>query len=53
MPEPPCASWTLATEYGFRDIDGRQPDFGGYYQVQLDPARTAETARIAAALDGG
>ncbi len=74
------ASWTLAKEYGFRDIDGRQPDFGGYfeketagildhggpadaderfqllmryYQVQLDPARAAETARIAAALDGG
>ena len=74
------ASWTLAKEYGFRDIDGRQPDFGGYfqretagmldrggpadaherfqllmryYQVHLDPARAAETARIAAALDGG
>ena len=71
------ASWTLAKEYGFRDIDGRQPDFGGYfqketagildhggpadaherfqllmryYQVQLDPARTAETARIPAPL---
>ncbi|MCK5412109.1 MAG: SDR family NAD(P)-dependent oxidoreductase [Gemmatimonadetes bacterium] len=26
------ASWTLAKEYGFRDIDGRQPDFGGYFQ---------------------
>ncbi len=74
------ASWTLAKEYGFRDIDGRQPDFGGYfesetagildrggpadalerfellmryYQVHLDPASAAETARIAAALDGG
>jgi NAD(P)-dependent dehydrogenase (short-subunit alcohol dehydrogenase family) len=25
------ASWTLAKEYGFRDVDGRQPDFGGYF----------------------
>lgn len=24
------ASWTLAKEYGFRDIDGRQPDWGAY-----------------------
>lgn len=24
------ASWMLAKEYGFRDIDGRQPDWGGY-----------------------
>jgi NAD(P)-dependent dehydrogenase (short-subunit alcohol dehydrogenase family) len=24
------ASWTLAKEYGFRDVDGRQPDWGGY-----------------------
>jgi NAD(P)-dependent dehydrogenase (short-subunit alcohol dehydrogenase family) len=26
------ASWTLAKEYGFRDIDGRQPEFGGYFE---------------------
>ncbi len=25
------ASWTLAKEYGFRDADGRQPDWGGYF----------------------
>lgn len=25
------ASWTLAKEYGFRDIDGRQPDFGAHF----------------------
>jgi hypothetical protein len=25
------ASWTLAKEYGFRDVDGRQPDFGGHF----------------------
>lgn len=24
------ASWTLAKEYGFRDVDGRQPDWGSY-----------------------
>jgi NAD(P)-dependent dehydrogenase (short-subunit alcohol dehydrogenase family) len=68
------ASWTLAKEYGFRDLDGRQPDFGAYfdrvvgeivarggpadaderflllvrfYQIQLDPARAAEAARLA------
>jgi len=25
------ASWTLAKEYGFKDADGRQPDWGGYF----------------------
>ena len=25
------ASWTLAKEYGFLDADGRQPDWGGYF----------------------
>src|SRR5437764_13060652 len=24
------SSWTLAREYGFRDVDGRQPDWGSY-----------------------
>ena len=24
-------SWTLAKEYGFRDADGTQPDWGGYF----------------------
>ena len=71
------ASWTLAKEYGFRDVDGRQPDFGGYfagliagilegggpadaaeaflltvrrYQLDFDPAKAIEAARIAALL---
>jgi NAD(P)-dependent dehydrogenase (short-subunit alcohol dehydrogenase family) len=26
------ASWTLAKEYGFRDVDGRQPDWGAYVE---------------------
>ncbi len=26
-----CASWTLAREYGFNDIDGRQPDWGAHF----------------------
>ncbi len=26
-----CSSWTLAREYGFRDSDGRQPDWGAYF----------------------
>lgn len=26
-----CASWTLAREYGFRDLDGRQPDWGAHF----------------------
>lgn len=25
------ASWTLAKEYGFVDLDGRQPDWGGHF----------------------
>ncbi|MEN8145644.1 MAG: SDR family oxidoreductase [Gemmatimonadota bacterium] len=24
-------SWTLAREYGFDDVDGRRPDWGGYF----------------------
>jgi len=68
------AVWTLAKEYGFRDVDGRQPDFAAYFdgvvaeilqrggpttaedrfllqirysQIQLDPTRAAEAARVA------
>jgi hypothetical protein len=26
------ASWTLANQYGFRDVDGRQPDWGAYVE---------------------
>lgn len=26
-----CSSWNLAVEYGFCDVDGRQPHWGNYY----------------------
>ncbi|WNG39799.1 SDR family oxidoreductase [Archangium violaceum] len=26
------SSWQLAKEYGFKDVDGRQPDWGEYFQ---------------------
>jgi hypothetical protein len=29
------ASWTLAREYGFSDIDGRQPDWGRYFEENI------------------
>ena len=29
------SSWGLAKEYGFRDIDGRQPDWGSYYREHV------------------
>jgi NAD(P)-dependent dehydrogenase (short-subunit alcohol dehydrogenase family) len=29
------ASWTLAKEYGFRDLDGRQPDWGTHYALMV------------------
>lgn len=31
------ASWTLAKEYGFKDMDGRQPDWGTYYKEVVVP----------------
>lgn len=31
------ASWTLAKEYGFKDMDGRQPDWGTYYKEVVKP----------------
>jgi NAD(P)-dependent dehydrogenase (short-subunit alcohol dehydrogenase family) len=34
------ASWTLARDYGFTDIDGRSPDWGTYFE-----GLTAEIAR--------
>ncbi len=30
------ASWTLAKEYGFDDIDGRRPDWIGYVERSID-----------------
>ena len=26
-----CSSWGLAKEYGFADLDGRRPDWGGFF----------------------
>ena len=34
------SSWRLAEEYGFRDVDGRQPHWGRYYAQHL--ARSGE-----------
>ncbi len=31
------ASWTLAKEYGFKDMDGRQPDWGTYFKEVVKP----------------
>ncbi len=28
-------SWTLAKEYGFTDVDGRQPDWGSYFSARI------------------
>jgi NAD(P)-dependent dehydrogenase (short-subunit alcohol dehydrogenase family) len=28
------SSWSLMREYGFTDIDGRQPDFGDYFETE-------------------
>lgn len=41
------ASWTLAKEYGFRDVDGRQPDFGGHFAESV--AQIVARGRIAKA----
>jgi NAD(P)-dependent dehydrogenase (short-subunit alcohol dehydrogenase family) len=31
-----CSSWTLAREYGFSDSDGRQPDWGAYFERMVN-----------------
>jgi NAD(P)-dependent dehydrogenase (short-subunit alcohol dehydrogenase family) len=31
------SSWGLAREYGFKDIDGRQPDWGKYFEEKYGP----------------
>lgn len=31
------ASWTLMREYGFKDVDGRRPDWGTYYKEVVVP----------------
>ena len=33
------SSWRLAREYGFKDVDGRQPDWGKYYQEHIANAQ--------------
>jgi NAD(P)-dependent dehydrogenase (short-subunit alcohol dehydrogenase family) len=37
------ASWTLAKEYGFTDLDGSRPDWGGYFE-ELDAGREPDPA---------
>lgn len=34
----PFSSWDLAVEYGFTDMDGRQPHWGKYYAEHVAPA---------------
>ena len=31
------ATWTLMREYGFTDVDGRQPDWGRYFEEHVAP----------------
>lgn len=31
------ATWTLAREYGFTDVDGTQPDWGGHFRRHIVP----------------
>ena len=33
------ASWTLAREYGFTDIDGRRPDWWAFLEQSIDDLR--------------
>lgn len=48
-----CSSWTLAREYGFKDSDGRQPDWGGYFERMVNeildrggPSNSDEELRV-------
>ena len=36
------ATWTLAKEYGFTDVDGSQPDWGTHYAALLAPQQAAK-----------
>lgn len=36
------ASWTLSDEYGFRDIDGRRPHWGRYFDANVVPLLDAD-----------
>lgn len=35
------SSWDLSTEYGFSDIDGRQPHWGNYFKEHVQAASTS------------
>ena len=38
------ASWTLAKEYGFTDLDGRQPDWGSFFPRKVREIIDQDTA---------
>jgi NAD(P)-dependent dehydrogenase (short-subunit alcohol dehydrogenase family) len=47
------SSWELAKEYGFKDNDGRQPDWGRYFQEAFGrPYAVADKAAYASWLNG-
>ncbi|PTL83955.1 SDR family oxidoreductase [Vitiosangium sp. GDMCC 1.1324] len=47
------SSWQLAKEYGFKDIDGRQPDWGEYFQKAFGrPYTVADEAAYASWSNG-
>ena len=47
------SSWQLAKEYGFKDEDGRQPDWGRYFQETFGrPYAVADEAAYASWNDG-
>ena len=37
------SSWALAKEYGFTDVDGRQPDWGGFFRRKVQETLVRET----------
>ncbi|MBI1743531.1 SDR family NAD(P)-dependent oxidoreductase [Candidatus Acetothermia bacterium] len=37
------SSWRLAREYGFTDIDGRQPDWGKYFDEEISDKRSLKS----------
>ncbi|WP_437960847.1 SDR family oxidoreductase [Sorangium sp. So ce119] len=46
------SSWDLAREYGFTDVDGRQPHWGEYFEKTFGPYRKADEAAYASWRDG-
>ncbi len=48
------SSWRLAREYGFSDIDGRRPDWGGHFEQKYGPVlKPADETFYAYWQDGG